>query len=109
MTALAAPAAGRTAMIFAPRPNDRAAAMRAGALIDATAMGCRNMGVDLAQALIDPVDSSGGIDVRRRRLPPPGPAGLPRTARAPLGTSPDCPNCLPTSKSGLGIRTITPA
>ena len=57
MTALAAPAVGRTAMIFASRPTDRAAAIKAGVLIDATATGCRSMGVDLAQALIDPVDS----------------------------------------------------
>lgn len=56
MTALAAPAAGRTAMIFAPKPKDRPATLRAGALIDATAAGCANIGIDLAQALIDPVD-----------------------------------------------------
>ena len=56
MTALAAPAAGRTAMIFAPRPKDQASALRAGVLIDATSAGCTSMGVELAQALIDPVD-----------------------------------------------------
>ncbi len=57
MTALAAPAAGRTVMIFASRPKDSSSTLRAGILIDATAAGCRGTGVDLAQALIDPIDA----------------------------------------------------
>lgn len=55
-TALAAPAAGRTAMVFGTRPNSKADVVLAGDLLAAVAVGCRERGVDLAQALIDPSD-----------------------------------------------------
>ncbi|MAH65730.1 MAG: hypothetical protein CMJ27_04995 [Phycisphaerae bacterium] len=55
-TALAAPAAGRTAMIFGTRPNSKAEVGLAGDLLATVAIGCRDRGVDLAQALIDPSD-----------------------------------------------------
>lgn len=55
-TALAAPAAGRTAMVFGTRPSSQADIAIAGDLLAAVASGCRDRGVDLAQALIDPGD-----------------------------------------------------
>ena len=55
-TALAAPAAGRTAMVFGTRPSSQADVALAGELLAAVAAGCRERGVDLAQALIDPSD-----------------------------------------------------
>ncbi len=55
-TALAAPAAGRTAMIFGTRPESKADVGVAGDLLAAVAIGCRERGIDLAQALIDPSD-----------------------------------------------------
>lgn len=55
-TALAAPAAGRTAMVFGTRPNSKADVELAGNLLAAVAAGCRERDVDLAQALIDPSD-----------------------------------------------------
>mgnify|MGYP001260255145 CR=1 FL=1 len=56
-TALAAPAAGRTAMVFGTRPGSKAEVAIAGRLLAAVAEGCRELGVDLAQALIDPSDA----------------------------------------------------
>lgn len=55
-TALAAPAAGRTATVFASRAAVPSRADAVGRLVSATVEGLRETEVDLAQALLDPAD-----------------------------------------------------